>query len=43
MRQKLFVVESGVLVNTSTRPESARLVACGSQLGGAKLKERSKA
>ena len=43
MRQKLFVVGSGVLVNTSTPPAPAELVAWGTQSVGNRLKERSKA
>ena len=43
MRQKLFVVGSGVLVNTSTPPAPAGLVTCGTQLAGARLKEQSSA
>jgi len=37
MRQKLFVVGSGVLVNTTMHHGPAGLLACGTQLGGAKL------
>ena len=40
MRQKLFVVESGLLVNTKFPFASAGLVTCGIQLGGDKVKER---
>ena len=43
MRQKLFVVASGMLVNISTRAAPAELVACGIQLGDDKLVERSNA
>ena len=39
MRQKLFVAGLGVLVKTSAPKELAGLVACGIQLGGARLKE----
>jgi hypothetical protein len=43
MRQKLFVVEFAVLVNTKFPFAAAGLVTCGIQLGGARLEERSKA
>jgi hypothetical protein len=43
MRQKLFVVASGVFVNTSAPNEFAGLVNCGIQLGGDRLVERSSA
>ena len=43
MRQKLFVVVSGVLVNTSTPNEPAVFVNCGTQLAGDKQLERSSA
>jgi hypothetical protein len=43
MRQKLFVAGLGVLVKTSAPKELAGLVACGSQLAGARVKVRSSA
>ena len=43
MRQKLFVVEFGVLVNTKFPFASAGFVTCGIQLAGDRLKERSSA
>jgi hypothetical protein len=43
MRQKLFVVASGALLNTSGPNELAALVNCGIQLGGDRVLERSKA
>jgi len=43
MRQKLFVVATGVLVSTSTPTESARLVICGTQLAEIRLNVRSSA
>ena len=43
MRQKLLVALLGVLVNTNTLPEPARLVTCGTQLAGDSLNVRSSA
>ena len=43
MRQKLFVVASGVLVSTNTPTEAARLVVCGTQLVETRLNVRSSA
>src|SRR5665213_2538464 len=43
LRQKLFAVASGVLVNSSFSQEPAGLVGCGIQLGGDRLLERSSA
>ena len=43
MRQKLFVVRSGVLVDTSVPFASAGLVTTGTQLAGIRLTERSSA